>query len=297
MKKNVVVEAPAKINLFLDITGKRADGYHLLHSAMQSVDLCDTVTLSRISGAGIYISCDRARIPCDENNLAHVAASRFFKDFGIGRDFGLSIDLKKRIPAQAGLGGGSTDAAAVLVGLNAMFEIHADREKLCRIGAKVGADVPFCIRGGTMRVTGVGEELSALSPMPECQIVLAKPVRGVNTADAYRRYDELSAPPRAEGERLLNSLDCGNLAVLAGSVSNVLEAACPVPEVGLLKERMCRFGALGAAMSGSGSTVFGIFDSRPLAKRCMRKLYELSESVFLVRPISRGVMVTRAEDT
>lgn len=296
MKKTVVVEAPAKINLFLDITGKRADGYHQLLSVMQSVDLCDTVTLSRISGHGIFISCDHARIPSDENNLAHVAASRFFETYGMENDFALAIDLKKRIPAQAGLGGGSADAAAVLVGLNAMFGIHVSRESLCNIGARVGADVPFCIRGGTMCVTGVGETLSALSPMPDCQIVLAKPVRGVNTADAYRRYDALERPPRVDGQGLVKSLDYGDLQALAAGAQNVLEQACSVPEVSLLKERMLKFGALGAAMSGSGSAVFGIFDSRPLAKRCMRKLYELSESVFLVRPIARGVMVTHVED-
>lgn len=295
MKKTVVVEAPAKINLFLDITGRRSDGYHSLLSVMQSIDLCDTVTLSRISGQGIFISCDRARIPCDENNLAHAAASRFFEAFGIERDFALAIDLQKHIPLQAGLGGGSADAAAVLVGLNAMFEIHASREKLCQVGVQVGADVPFCIRGGTMCVTGIGEGLTALSPMPVCQIVLAKPGRGVNTADAYRRYDQLSPPPRLDGQTLIKSLDFGDLASLASNVGNVLEAACAVPEVGLLKERMMKFGALGAAMSGSGSSVYGIFDNRSLAKRCMRKLYDMSESVFLVRPVARGVMVTRTE--
>lgn len=296
MKKTVVVEAPAKINLFLDITGKRADGYHQLLSVMQSVDLSDTVTLSRISGRGIFISCDHARIPSDENNLAHVAASRFFEAYGLVNDFALAIDLKKRIPAQAGLGGGSADAAAVLAGLNAMFGIHVSREALCSIGARVGADVPFCIRGGTMCVTGAGETLAALSPLPDCQIVLAKPAHGVNTADAYRRYDAADPPPRADGQTLIKSLDYGDLPGLAGEVRNVLEDVCPVPEVSLIKDRMLKFGALGAAMSGSGSAVFGIFDSRPLAKRCMRKLYELCESVFLVRPIARGVMVTRTED-
>lgn len=295
MKKTVVMEAPAKINLFLDITGRRPDGYHSLLSVMQSIDLCDTVTLSRISGKGVFISCDRARIPSDESNLAHVAAIRFFEAFGIENDFALSIDLQKRIPMQAGLGGGSADAAAVLVGLNAMFEIHASRERLCEVGVKVGADVPFCVRGGTMCVTGIGEGLTALSPMPACQIVLAKPGRGVNTADAYRRYDQLVSPSHLDGKALVKSLDFGDLAALSSNVGNVLEAACAVPEVGLLKERMMKFGALGSAMSGSGSSVFGIFDSRPLAKRCMRKLYELSESVFLVRPVARGVMVTRTE--
>lgn len=293
----MVVEAPAKVNLFLDITGKRPDGYHLLDSVMQSVDLCDTVTLSRMSGEGIYISCNRSRIPCDENNLAHIAAARFFEAFEIRRDFGLSIELEKRIPVQAGLGGGSSDAAAVLVGLNVLLGIHADRERLCQVGASVGADVPFCIIGGTMRVAGIGEQLSPLAPMPDCQIVLAKPSRGVNTAAAFRRYDDLDMP-RSDGGAppLLVGLNCGNLGALAGGMKNALEAACPVPEVRLLKERMMQFGALGAAMSGSGSAVFGIFDNRQLAKRCMRKLYELSESVFLVRPIARGVMVTRADE-
>lgn len=297
VKKTVVVEAPAKINLFLDITGKRADGYHLLHSVMQSIDLSDKIILSRMSGRGIYISCSRARIPCDENNLAHRAASRFLEAFGLKPDFALSIDLEKSIPSQAGLGGGSSDAAAVLVGLNAMFGIHADREALCRVGLPIGADVPFCIMGGTMGVTGIGERLEPLAPMPDCEIVLAKPEQGVDTASAFRAYDALKSRPQIPGkEALLQSLDTGDLNGLASGMGNVLEAACPVPEVRQLKERMLQAGALGAAMSGSGSAVYGLFDKRPLAKRCMRKLYELSESVFLVRPIARGVRVVRTAE-
>ncbi len=297
MKKTVVIEAPAKINLFLDIAGKRADGYHLLHSVMQSIDLCDKVILSRMSGRGIYISCSRARIPCDENNLAHRAAARFLEAFQIRPEFALSIDLEKHIPSQAGLGGGSSDAAAVLVGMNAMFGIHADREALCKIGLPIGADVPFCIMGGTMGVTGIGEGLEPLPPMPDCEIVLAKPEKGVDTASAFRAYDALKAPPKIpDGSAILQSLDMGDLKGIVSGMGNVLEAACPVPEVQQLKERMLQAGALGTAMSGSGSAVYGLFDKRPLAKRCMRKLYELSESVFLVRPIARGVRVVRTAE-
>lgn len=294
MKKSVIVEAPAKINLVFDITGKREDGYHEIHSVMQTIDLFDTITLSRMSGKGIYISCDRTRIPCDANNLAHIAARRFFEAYNITDTEALSIDLQKRIPIQAGLGGGSTDAAAVLVGLNAMYEIHASQDDLCGIGIKVGADVPFCIKGGTMHVRGIGDKLSSLPPMPAGFIVLAKPARGMSTTVSYRRYDQLENPPRADVGAVLKSLDFGDLHGVARHTGNVLEAVCSVAEVGQLKERMLRSGALGAAMSGSGSAVFGIFENKALAKRCMRRLYELSESVFLVLPCARGAVVVRA---
>lgn len=293
MKKSVIVEAPAKINLVFDITGRREDGYHLIHSVMQTIDLIDTVTISHMSGSGIYISCDRTRIPCDDNNLAHIAARRFYEAFQIHDTKAISIDLQKRIPVQAGLGGGSADAAAVLVGMNTLFEVFAERSVLCEIGAKVGADVPFCMMGGTMRVQGIGEKLTALPPMPHCSIVVAKPAKGISTVESYQSYDRLNPAPRAELREVFVGLDCGDLSALAKGVSNVLEPATNLKEIVSLKEQMNSCGALGTAMSGSGSAVFGIFESRTLAKRCMRKLYETAESIFLTHPSSRGAVVVR----
>lgn len=293
MKQSVIVEAPGKINLSLDITGKREDGYHLIHSIMQTIDLYDTITLSCKKGTGIYVSCDRTRIPCDENNLAHIAARRFFEAFSISEPGALSIDLRKRIPAQAGLAGGSADAAGVLVGLNTLYEIHANPIALCKVGALVGADVPFCILGGTCEIEGIGEKIQPVSPLPACSIVIAKPIQGISTAEAYQRYDTLNVPPRADVRALLRHLQCSDLPNISAELQNVLESAASLEEIRTIKDIMLRSGALGTLMSGSGSAVFGIMPNRNLAKRCMHKLYEVSESVFIVRPDPYGAHVVQ----
>lgn len=291
--KNVIVDAPAKVNLFLDITGKRQDGYHFLDSVMQSVDICDTVTISQISGHGLYISCSRPGVPLDDKNLAHVAARRFMQMFDLSVSGALSIDIEKRIPMQAGLGGGSSDAAAVLLGLDAMFRVDAGMEALCRIGETIGADVPFCLRGGACRVTGIGEKLEQVKPLTDCYLLVAKPEAGACTARVYEVFDTLTDVPRTHPDPFLKGMQTGDLDTIAKYAHNVLEFACEVPEVVLLKERMCEAGALCAVMSGSGSSVFGIFDDKTQAKRCMRKLYELSQSVFLTQPRRQGVTIRR----
>ena len=291
LKKTVIVEAPGKINLSLDVADRRPDGYHNIHSVMQAIDLYDTITLSRMSGSGIYVSCDRTRIPCDENNLAHIAARCFFEAFQIEEPGALSIDLRKRIPSEAGLAGGSADAAGVLVGLNTLYEIYASPIVLCRIGTQVGADVPFCILGGTCEVRGIGDKLEPIAPLPRCNIVIAKPPEGISTIEGYRRYDALTPPPRADVRTLIRHLQCGDLKGIAASMQNVLEQAANLESVSQIKQQMLETGALGAAMSGSGSAVFCIMESRTLAKRCMHKLYDRSEGVFIVRPDAHGARV------
>ena len=290
MKKTVIVEAPGKINLSFDITGKRADGYHNVDTIMQTIDLCDTVTISRMDQKGIFISCDRPRIPCDETNFAHIAAQKFFAEFG-QPDTGISIDIQKRLPVQAGLAGGSADAAAVLMGLNVFFDVNEDLFRLCRLGAEVGADVPFCLMGGTQRATGIGERLVEVEELPRCQILIAKPPAGISTKEAYARYDERGRENHPDIEYLLKQLRMDNLKDFSASMYNVLEEVAYLPEIPAIKRKMISCGALGALMSGSGSAVFGIFDSRSRAKHCMRKLYDMSEAVFLARPAPHGAVV------
>lgn len=239
-----MVDAPGKVNLALDVTGKRPDGYHTIDTIMQAVDLCDTVTISRMSGKGIYISCDRQMIPCDETNYAHIAARKFFERFG-QPDTAISIDIQKRIPVQAGLAGGSADAAGVLVGLNALFGTGADRGTLCEIGVQVGADVPFCIVGGTRRARGIGNEFTPLPPRqppyPHCQ---ARP--GMSTPESYRRYDERGVKRRPDMPALLRQLEAGELRAFARGMVNVLEEVADLPEIPFLRERHVRKAARSA---------------------------------------------------
>lgn len=290
VKKTVLVEAPAKLNLSLDITATRPDGYHELDTLMQAVGLCDTVAISRMPGEGVFISCDRPRIPCDATNYAHIAARRFFEAFHM--DAAISIDIQKRIPSEAGLGGGSADAAAVLLGLNALLEVNAPLEALCAVGVKVGADVPFCLMGGTRRARGVGERFTSAPPLPDCHLVIAKPAQGISTPEAYQRYDRCGVQKRPDTAYLLRQLRVGNLRDFAFSMYNVLEEVADLPEVPAIRSKMIECGALGALMTGSGSAVFGIFEDRRLAKRCMRKLYDLAQGVYMTRPASHGAYIS-----
>ncbi|NBK17292.1 4-(cytidine 5'-diphospho)-2-C-methyl-D-erythritol kinase [Anaerotruncus sp. X29] len=290
LKKTVIVDAPGKINLSLDITGVREDGYHEIDTIMQAVDLRDTVTITRMSGKGIFISCDRPRVPSDDTNYAHIAARLFFDRFGLDAS-AISIDIQKRLPMQAGMGGGSADAAGVLVGMNALFEVGADMETLCRLGREIGADVPFCIMGGIQRARGIGEQLTRLPDLPKCHIVIAKPTAGVSTKESYRRYDQQGAVRRPDTELLLRKLKEGDLHGLAKGMYNVLEEVAGLDEVCKLHERLLSGGAAGAMMSGSGSAVFGLFEKRSHARHCMRRLYDQAGMVFLTHPVGCGAVV------
>lgn len=293
--KSIVVGAPAKINLSLDITGVRENGYHNIDTVMQSVGLCDTVTISRMSGRGLYISCNQPRIPCDETNYAHIAASRFFERFG-RPDTAIAIDIQKRVPSQAGLAGGSADAAGVLVGLNGLLNAGADLETLCELGLTVGADVPFCIVGGTRRARGIGEKLSLLPTIPPCHILIAKPAAGISTAESYRRYDRAGARRHPDTDRLAHCLEQADLQGVTKEMYNVLSEVADLPAIEEIRAAMLACGASGAMMTGSGSAVFGLFVSRGQAKHCLRKLYGLAEGAFLTHPVGHGAVVLDTRD-
>lgn len=264
----ITVNAFAKINLFLDITGVNDIGYHLLDSVMQSVTLCDEVELERTESGKIEIFCDTEGVPCDETNIAHKAARLFFEKTGEANS-GLAITLRKNIPHQAGLGGGSADAAGVLVALNHIYGNKLSENELCEIGVKVGADVPFCIVGGTKRAQGIGERFTSVSPMPDCSIVIAKPDFGVSTVKAYADYDLLQNPKRLDISALLDSLQSSNLTALADSLHNAFEQVVLNEELNAIKTVMSSCGALGSLMSGSGSAVFALFDDEAKAKACI----------------------------
>ncbi len=284
----IVLEAAAKLNLSLDITGVREDGYHLLDSVMQSVSLYDRVALIKRE-EGISLAVDRPKIPNGPENTAYRAAVAFFKETKIRG--GVEIFLEKHIPSQAGMGGGSADAAAVLVGLNQMYQTGLSKEKLQEIGLTVGADVPFCIVGGTARVRGIGEVVQSIAPLNMAQFVVVKPRGiGVDTKEAYQRYDEMGSSKRPDTEGLLHAILSGRISSFSKYMYNVLEESAPLDEIREIKKDMMDYGANAAMMTGSGAAVFGVFGSLIIAM-ATRGRFTSRYHAYLVEPVSRGVRV------
>lgn len=258
--------ARAKINLTLDILGTRADGYHEVSMIMQTIELADELELRKISG-GVKLSMTGGEnIPVDEKNLAWQAAIEFQKF--CGQNLGVEINLIKKIPTAAGLAGGSADAAAVIRGMNKLYEINLSEENLCEIGAAVGSDVPFCIVGGTCLAEGRGEILTRLSPLKNFSVVLAKPQGEISTAWAYKTYDENPAKVHPPNKKIIAQLERGDYDAAFKNFSNVLEgvAVKKIPAIAALKSKMLAAGAKVALMSGSGATVFALTDEAHVEK-------------------------------
>ncbi len=284
----ITVAAPAKLNIFLDITGKRNDGYHLLNTVMQSVSLYDDVTVTvDDDGDEISISCTDPEIPCDKTNTAYIAAEKFFEYTGI-KQTGVSVKIKKRIPSQAGMAGGSTDAAAVLFALNELLDAGLDREQLAEIAEQVGADVPFCIYGGTMSATGIGNIFSPLPDMPDCTIVAVRPGFRVSTREAYERSDAMGYQIPKSSDGIIAAICSGSIKELAGKMYNRFEELTDEPELPAIKQKMKECGALGELMTGSGSVIFSIFDDEDKAQHCRDELHDISDSVYVFRPDPQG---------
>ncbi|MBR3290445.1 MAG: 4-(cytidine 5'-diphospho)-2-C-methyl-D-erythritol kinase [Clostridia bacterium] len=291
----LTLRAPAKINLTLDILGCRPDGYHELRTVMQTVDLADTVTLKRTEGGGIALSLSDPALPCDRRNTAYAAAEVFFaalRERG-GEPFGVWIHVTKTIPQQAGMAGGSADAAAVLRGLNRLAGDPFSRDTLCALGAKIGADVPFCVRGGAALATGIGERLTPVPGLPETlTVVVCKPPVGVSTGAAYNAVDAaLSAVTPSDEAGLLAALQAGDPAAVGARLHNAFEQALSIPEVTAILARMRAFSPLGCRMTGSGSAVFALFSDEAAARACADALFGAADDppagdVFLCRPLS-----------
>ncbi len=263
------VKANAKINLTLNITGRLPNGYHTLRSIMQSISLHDVVTVEKTSSAEIEVICGGG-IPSGEQNIAYKAAREFFRFADIA-DKGVKISIEKHIPSEAGLGGGSADAAAVICCLNKLYDCDFSRETLCKIGASVGADVPFCIMGGTALCEGIGEVITPISPL-ECECVLiAKGKLGVSTKEAYAKIDsaEIKHSPWEVSDF------SGGFESWAKLCTNDFEAVSDDPEVEAVISEMKNSGASLSQMSGSGSAVFGLFSKLENAESCRKKLVEL----------------------
>lgn len=279
---STIMNAYAKINLTLDITGKRADGYHLLRMVMQSVSLYDRLMLSQ-GESGIHIFCGRGNVPCNDRNTAYKAAAAFFAFSGI--EPRITITIQKYIPSQAGLGGGSSDAAAVLHALNGMYHTGYSKETLCQIGVEVGADVPFCILGGTVLAEGIGEQLTVLPALPHCYVLICKPPVGVSTKKAYALVDSAEAAG-AFSNAMLRAVRSGDIREVAKCVGNDFEKVMQLDDVTRIKQLMNSMGALGACMTGSGSAIYGIFDDAAAAASCKESLKKEYLKVFLCEPVN-----------
>ena len=293
-------KAYAKINIGLDVLGRREDGYHKLKMIMQTIDLCDDVLLAweeGESGPEIRILCDTPGVPCDKRNLAFRAAEAFFRYCREKEDrcFAgiLEIRLVKRIPAAAGLAGGSSDAAAVLRGLDRMLETGLQTAELQRIALPLGADIPYCVSGGTALAEGIGEVLTPLPSLPYCGIVLVKPPFDCSTAEIYGTLhaDSLKPEDHPDMDRILQAVRNGDLRDAAEHMGNILElpALKLHPEIETIKRALIREGAMGASMSGSGSAVFGIFEDRGKAEGACRALGEKGTEgqIFLTAPAAQ----------
>lgn len=254
----IKLKAYGKINIGLDVTGKREDGYHLVRMIMQTVSLHDDVVLKK-QPEGITVKTNKPFIPNDERNLAFKAAKLVREEFGISE--GVRIDIGKRIPVAAGMAGGSTDAAAVLKGMKALFGLDLDEETMDALAVRLGADVPFCLRQGTYLAEGIGEELTRLPDIPSCFCLLVNPGFGVSTKTVYQRIDEIEDLVHPEIDRTIEGLGRKSIEDVALSMGNILEyAVLPEhPEIQEIKDKMRENGAIGAMMSGSGPTVFGLF--------------------------------------
>lgn len=282
------LQAFAKINLGLDVLGKREDGYHEVRMIMQTIRMYDQLDMRKSVEPGIHLTTNKKYIPVDENNLVWRAAKLMMDTCGIIE--GVSIHLHKVIPVAAGMAGGSSDAAATLVGMNRLFHCGLSKEKLMELGVQIGADVPYCVLRGTALAEGIGEKLTVLPPMPDCWILIGKPGISVSTKYVYTTLDLNTDTVHPDIDGMKKALEDGNLYGITERMGNVLQdvTILAYPEVERIKEQMKTLGAVNAMMSGSGPTVFGIFDNEEKAQKACQKLRESGscQQVFLTVPFN-----------
>lgn len=274
----IKLRARAKINLGLDVIGRREDGYHEVRMIMQTVKLYDRIIITKTQTPGISITSNLPYVPTNESNLMYKAADMLIKEFGIKE--GVAMDLNKFIPVAAGMAGGSSDAASVLYGINKIFDLRLSIGELMERGVRIGADVPYCIMRGTALAEGIGEKLTRLSPMPQCRIIVAKPAVSVSTALVYESLDMGGSVDHPNIDAIIEGLDAGSLERIADNMGNVLEnVTIPMhPVIASIKNKMCEYGAINAMMSGSGPTVFGLFDDTAAAYKCLECLRNNGEA-------------------
>lgn len=285
---SIQLKAMAKINLGLDVTAKRPDGYHELRMVMQMINLFDRIDIQKIDQPEIQIETNLSFLPVNENNIVYKAADMLIQAFHLTQ--GVHINLEKHIPVAAGMAGGSSDAATVLYGMNKLFSLGMSKKEMMAYGVKLGADVPYCILRTTALSEGIGEILTSLPPMPKCHILIAKPGISVSTKTVFGKLkiDQIKNHPDIDG--IAEAIQMGDLKLIAERLGNTLEEVTvkDYPVIDEIKQEMLRCGALGSLMSGSGPTVFGIFDDLKKAKAAYNVLKQgsLARQVFLTKPVN-----------
>ncbi len=283
------VKVAAKINLMLDILKQLDNGYHSLFMIMQSVDLYDTITVEKNSNNEIFIKCDTEGVPCNEKNIAYKCAKAFFDTLSIN-DRGITIEIEKAIPMAAGTAGGSADGAGVLYCLNKIYDTNLTEKELCEIGAKVGADIPFSLIGGTAIALGTGTIIAPVNNLPECYIVLAKPDQDVSTPEAYAQFDSLNRVRHLDRVSMIDAVSNGDYDKICKLCGNVFEQAVEVPKRPHIKGVMRKCGADACCMSGSGPTVYGLFSDIENAQDAFLKLSKKYDNVYLCKPTNKGII-------
>ena len=280
--------AYAKLNLTLDVTAKRDDGYHDMLMVMQTVSITDSVVLEQTGEKGIHAACNFRYIPTDERNLAVRAARAFLDTIGEEKD-GILIRMDKTIPVGAGMAGGSADAAAVLRGMNRLYGSCMNRRDLEKLGERIGSDVAFCIAGGTSLARGRGEVLEDLTPMPDCAIVVCKPGFSISTPELFRKLDQIGLRTHPDTTGMLSALESGNLKEISMRMFNVFEEVEDrrMRSETEIKHVLLDYGALGAVMTGTGSAVFGVFSDETAAETCAAHLRSEHKFCRVARPTGR----------
>lgn len=281
--KEIVIESYGKINLGLDVLHKREDGYHEIKTIMQQISLSDTLTLREMKD-DIALGSNNNDLPMDSSNLVYKAWKAIQRRTGINR--GIEINIHKRIPIAAGLAGGSTNASAVLKGLNELWGLGLKEEELKNIGVEIGADVPYCIMGGTALAEGIGEKLTKLRAFKDKNLLLINPGIGISTAQVYNSL-KLEKKPKVDIKKIISSIEKDDLKSVAESIANVMEEVVieKNPIISEIKKDMIKYGALGSLMSGSGPTVFGLFEDEEKSIFCKEKLKEKYATVILTKTV------------
>lgn len=289
---SIELKSRAKINLSIDVLGKRRDGYHLVEMIMQTIDLFDIIKIFSLDEDTIIINSNSEDIPVDSSNIMYKAASLIKQEFNIKK--GIEIYIDKNIPVAAGMAGGSSNAAAVLVGLNKLWNLNLSKDKLKEMGLQLGADVPFCIEGEASLAENIGEKLTNIEGLSQdAFIVVCKPELFVSTKEVYDAIDSKIIKKRPDNKLLIRLLKENNIELLSKSMYNVLESVTKekYPVINEIEKIMINNRALGAMMSGSGPTVFGLYNNEEDAEKCKKILLENFKQVYLVKSHKKGVEI------
>lgn len=285
--KQVTVLAPAKLNLSLDVVGQMPNGYHALDMVMQTITLYERIHLRKAND--IRLRLPGSRVPANKKNTAYKAALAFFHYTGLLA--GVEIEIHKRTPVRAGMAGGSADAAAVLVGLNVLYNAKLSLSELCAVGAALGADVPFALLGGTCRVQGIGDMMKPLPPCPSCWFVVVMPSAGVSTPEAFAKYDQVGSSIHPDCAAQEAAVRAGDLQGICAAFGNALEECSGAVETPRIRQLLCEYGAVASQMTGSGAAVFGVFETQAQAQFAVKALRQEYHQVYLAQPDRGGARV------